>query len=71
MFNADGLIDTDALTSCNYITCKEFITIFRNCNKLCVMHITCRSLAANFDAVFDLIVNDVNSKFDAIVIMKT
>ena len=70
-----NLLDTDSSNSnitslCNYIDCDEYMSLYKtsSIDKFCVMHINCRSLAANFSAVSDLIVDDIKCYLDFTVI---
>ena len=73
-----NLLDIDSSNSnitslCNYIDCDEYMSLYKtsSIDKFCVMHINCRSLAANFSAVSDIIVDDLKCSLDVIVITET
>ena len=73
-----NLLDIDSSNSnitslCNYIDCDEYMSLYKtsSIDKFCVMHINCRSLATNFSAVSDLIVDDLKCSLDVIVITET
>ena len=51
---------------------NNFLAYSSTCvDKFCIMHINCRSLVANFDAVHDLIIVDLKSLFDVTVLTET
>ena len=73
-----NLLDIDCSNSnitllCNYIDCDEYMSLYKtsSIDKFCVMHINCRSLAVNFSAASDLIVDDLKCSLDVIVITET
>ena len=73
-----NLLDIDSSNSnitslSNYIDCDEYMSLYKtsSIDKCCVMHINCRSLAANFSAVSDLIVDNLKCSLDVIVITET
>jgi hypothetical protein len=65
--------DSNILSACDYVDYNEFNIQYNltDTNKFCILHVNCRSLAANFDMFYDLIVNELKSVCDVIVCSET
>jgi hypothetical protein len=71
--DVDASSDSKTLHSCDYVSSGEFNISYKTVcsDNFCALHINCRSLAANFDSIFQLVTKDLNSLMDVIICSET